>query len=81
MKLTKQNVCVYIESKSKLQEAKELLEKYDEEITEDGTFRLTSKSENYLQLFVGDKKWCLLTKWRKQITLYELETILKNESK
>ena len=81
MALTKQNVCVFIENEAQLNEAKELLEKHGEEIAEDGTFRLTSKSENYLQLFVGDKKWCLLTKWRKQITLSELEEILKNESK
>lgn len=79
MALTKDKVCVYIENEAQLNEAKELLEKYGEEITEDGTFRLTSKLDNYLQLFICDLKWCLLSKWRNQITLSELETILKND--
>ena len=81
MKLTKDKVCVFIENESQLNEAKELLEKYGEEITEDGTFELTGEQVNYLQLFIGDLKWCLLSKWRNQITLSELEEILKNESK
>ena len=81
MKLTKENVCVFIENESQLQFAKEILKKYGESIANDGTFELTDEQGNYLQLFKGDYKWCLLTKWKRQITISKLEEILKNEAK
>lgn len=82
MKLTKQNVCVFIENKAQLQQAKELLKKYGEEIAEDGTFELSSKEANYLNIYIDDK-WFLGWKheYFNQIKLSELDTFLKNESK
>lgn len=82
MTLTKDKVCVYIENEAQLKEARELLEKYGEEITEDGTFELTDDNKNYLNIFV-DGVWFLCDKhsYLNQITLSELETILKNEAK
>ena len=78
MKLSKENVCVYIENEAQLQGAKELLEKQGEEIAEDGTFKLTNDNENYLNLYI-DNKWFLGSNqvFFNQITLSELETILK----
>ena len=82
MKLSKQNVCVFIENEAQLQQAKELLEKHGEEIAEDGTFELSSKEANYLNLYIDDK-WFLGWKheYFNQIKLSELDTFLKNESK
>lgn len=79
MALTKDKVCVYIENEAQLNEAKELLEKYGEKIAEDGAFELKSKLDNYLQFFLYDLKWRLLSKWGNQITLSKLEEILKND--
>lgn len=79
MKLDKTNVCVFIENELQLQESRELLERYKCEITEDGTFSLSHETEaNYLQLFCVN--WFLgFCDNLKQITLTELETILKDE--
>ena len=82
MKLTKQNICVYIENEAQLQQAKELLEKHGEEIAEDGTFSINKgNNQDFLQLFIDDKWWVgMRNKYQKQITLSELETILKNDT-
>ena len=81
MKLSKQNVCVFIENEAQLQEAKELLEKYGEEI-DDTMFYITKwKSCNYASKWRLDGKWRISNSERNQITLSELEEILKNESK
>lgn len=82
MKLTKQKVCVFIENEAQLQEAKELLENYGEKVAKDGTFKLTNDNENYLNLYI-DNKWFLCSNqvFFNQITLSELEEILKNEAK
>ena len=83
MKLTKDNVCVFIENESQLQEAKELLENYGEEIAEDDTFSIDCcTNHNFLQLFIDDKWWVgMRNKYQNPITLSELEEILKNEAK
>lgn len=83
MKAIKDKVCVFIENEAQLQEAKEMLEKYGEEIAEDDTFSIDCcTNHNFLQLFIDDKWWVgMRNKYQKQITLSELETILKNEAK
>lgn len=77
MKLTKYKVCVYIENEAQLQEARELLERYGECI-DIWTLKRNefTKQYNYLSLIC---KWGLYRKTRKQITLQELETILKEQ--
>lgn len=85
MKLTKENVCVFIESEAHLEEARQLLEKYGEIISDDGTFSISEDYFfNYLRVFI-DETWFLGTvperKNVKQITLTELEQILIEERK
>lgn len=59
MKLTKENVCVYIEDEAHLQEMREFLESEGEKITKDGTFRITAAASNYLQIWYNDNAWYL----------------------
>ena len=77
MKLKKENVCVFIDNESQLEEARELLLKYGENISMD-CFSL--KAYKYLQFDDGEDSmdWYMcdeigLTK----ITLQQLEEILK----
>lgn len=82
MKLTKQDVCVFIENEQQLQEAREMLEGYS---------RLIDHSHFYLDEGGGDGDNLmydeLTNKWHlsynvmnlKKITLPELEQILKDE--
>lgn len=80
MTLNKQNVCVFIENEAQLQQAKELLEKYGEKICE-RVFYLSNNNEDFLQLFLLSKEWGLSYISNEiQITLSELETILKNDT-
>lgn len=84
MKLEKQNVCVFIESEAHLQQARELLERYDYYLAKDGSAEYQEAigfSEwNFLyynRLFLD---FCLGQKMdMTQITLSELEQILKEE--
>jgi hypothetical protein len=81
MKLTKQDVCVFIENEQQLQEAQEMLERYGEVIDYPDFFRVNDGSFNFLKC---DKQsiWYLGTSSpaiRTEITLPELEQILKEE--
>ncbi len=84
MKLSKENVCVFIEDESHLKEARELLERCGEAIFQP-VFHLSNKAnphKNYLyyNTIVRNHAWGLgLPTKRKQITLPELEEILKSE--
>lgn len=81
MKLTKDQVCVYIENEAQLQEARELLKKYGEDY-DDNLMMLSEPIENYLQLydFYGwNLNFPLNSDIEKAITLQELETILKEQ--
>lgn len=84
MKLNKEQVCVFIENESQLQKAKELLLKYGEELSIDGSFNIsTSKSYNYLQMLFK-KYWHLSNiSWvndgMRIVNLEELEEILQKK--
>ena len=81
MALTKQNVCVFIENKAQLNEAKKLIKKYNGNIDET-VFFLSNKHEDFLQYFQAHENWGLAYQSDEtQITISELEAILKNESK
>jgi len=77
MKLTKQDVCVFIENEAQLQEARELLERYGEK----HRFFYEPKEDNFMSLN-GSVKWGIYgykMDHEYLITLTELETILKEE--
>lgn len=87
MKLDKTQVAVFIESEPHLQQARELLEKYGERLDERTLYLTVDESFNFLKLN-RTKSWTLgfkplglnkLCKLRTQITLSELEEILKEE--
>ena len=77
----KHEIALFIENEEMLREARELLEKYGEEIdSEQLGFYVSKDSEdvNYLQdYYMG---WTLNLHWGKTIiTLPQLEEILKNQ--
>jgi len=77
MKLTKENVCVFIKDETQLEEARKMLEKYGE-IIDNYFFRLTQSEDNFLQYFPIDNDWGLAYQADEtQITLQQLEEILK----
>lgn len=84
MKLDKTNVCVFIENEARLQQARELLERYNQEI-DYGMFYLSHNYLNYLQIVDNDYGWWLALDKKAngdellKITLSELEEILKGE--
>lgn len=79
MSLTKQKVCVLIENKTQLEEARLLLEKHGENIDE-STFFLSDKHEDFLQYFSAHENWGLAYQSDEtKITLRELENILHQE--
>lgn len=81
MKLTKEQVAVFIEDEPHLQQARELMERYRQPIAEDGTFSLSDNSRlNNLRCFTSPEEWFLgLKGYCSEITLSELEEILKQE--
>jgi len=82
MKVSKENCAVFIKSESQLKEARILLEKYKEEIHEKFWY-LSSDKCNYLQLSPSCNNWYLSCVFESdiQITIHELETILKQQTK
>jgi hypothetical protein len=86
MKLTKENVCVFIESEAQLKEARKMLEKYGEYLSDYVEFRKGNDVLiDFIQLGIKRhvKGW-----WpsdvdqhesKTQITLQQLEEILKEE--
>jgi hypothetical protein len=85
MKLTKENVCVFIENEAQLEEARQLLEKYGEDLaTFEYAFDLIYHDLRYPYLRLHDfrKDWFLSNRihWNQtQITIRQLEEILKEE--
>ena len=82
MKLTKDQLCVYIENEAQLEEARNILSNHNEEI-DYGEFHLLKGKWihcNSLKKWRLDGKWRIGYSERQQITLQELETIL-NEVK
>ena len=80
MKLQKHEVCVSIENEAQLQEARELLEKYEEKIFKRG-FGLSKILElNYLFCDLDLDWWLSNSMDLIQITLSQLETILKDDN-
>jgi hypothetical protein len=80
--MKKHEIAVFIENEEMLKEARELLEKYGEDVASDGTFCLTESPEaNYLNSLYFDE-WFLgyndLLDFTL-ITLPQLEEILKNQ--
>lgn len=75
--MKKQDVCVYIENEAQLKEARELLEKYGEEI-----YYTLFKFHNGNQFMKLWDYWYIgsLLDCETQITLSELEEILKAEN-
>lgn len=83
--LTKQNVCVFIENEEQLEEAKELLIKYNQkDLIDENHFFLDTDGEteyNFLYFEIVTRDWGLgMSKYKTIITLLELEEILKHES-
>lgn len=77
MKLTKENVCVFIEDEAQLEQVKNILDGYGEEI-DDSMFRIpTFDGCNKLSKWRLDGKWRISNSDRNTITLTELEKILK----
>jgi hypothetical protein len=82
MKLTKENVCVFIENEAQLEEARKMLEKYGEEIEDNFDLKAVSKNSHIYFNPIYDEwchyrgKYCPET----QITIQQVEEILK-ESK
>ncbi len=73
----KHEIAVFIENEEMLREARELLEKYGEEIDDD-LFDLNNGK--YLQYSYLDNDWFVSDLWNlTQITLPQLEEILKTE--
>ena len=81
MKLTKENVCVFIENEAQLQQAREVLEKYGEKVCKTTFFLSYDKNGDNLQFSHADIDWYLssIILNRKLITLTELGEILKGE--
>lgn len=84
MKLNKQNVCVFIENEVQLQQAREVLERYNQPIYE-SLFELNDYEKELILIKNDtDDDWfisapdCIIHP-RTQITLTELEEILKGE--
>jgi hypothetical protein len=77
MKLTKENVCVFIDNEAQLKEARKMLEKHGEKIATDGTFSLSSDLKwQYIRFDFGN--WWLADRCRfNEITIQQLEEILK----
>ena len=83
MKLTKENVCVFIEDEAQLEQARELLVKYKQDV-----FHVIFYSENeYLMFDEFDGHWFMcdkeiFKKWEDKrltkITLTELEKIFSD---
>lgn len=79
MKIDKTNVCVFIENEAHLQQAKELLYRYGEATCHD-YFKMTPWEYcNKISLMRMDNKWRVGNSDKTQITLSELEEILKEE--
>lgn len=84
MKLTKEQVCVLIENEAHLQQAREVLERYGENV-----FHVSFFNKNEALMYDhSDGHWFMCNmeifkKWEEkrvtQITLTELEQILKEE--
>lgn len=81
MKLTKENVCVLIEDEAQLQQARELLVKYKQELADDGCFALSKPHNsyaNYLQFDITNQDWWLFHARKNKITITKLEKILSD---
>ena len=81
MKLTKDQVCVYIENETQLMEVSKLLSTHNEEI-DYGAFHLLKGKWIHCNLLTKwriDGKWRIGNSERQKITLQELETILKEQ--
>lgn len=84
MKLTKENACVFIDNEAHLQQAREVLERYGEEIDEQ-LFFMSEPEINFLQCADNNNGWWLALDKKysgdelPKITLSELEEILKEE--
>lgn len=87
MELTKENVCVFIENEAQLQQAREVLERYGEETDKYLNDWIGSDPDNkYFCYSVEDNNWWICSISRNvrhltQITLSELEEMLKNKNK
>ena len=82
MKPTKKNVCVFIEDEVQLEQARELLVKYGENIDE-SLFK-SKPFDSYLVFSEGDNDWWIcnvsqaMVEYDHEITLTELEKILSD---
>lgn len=81
MKLTKENVCVFIESEAHLEEARQLLEKYGEYEWENHSAFDMRTTKHLCYDPVADDWLVSFKQDRIEITLTELEQILIEERK
>ena len=85
MNLTKENICVFIENEAHLEEAGQLLNKFGEKIDLDTTIQFDERSlkNQFITYDAVDGDWFIgyNSARDKEITLTELETILKSEEK
>ena len=79
MNLTKEQVCVFIRDEEHLKKSSRLLKRCNEKIANDSSFGLSGDISdwNYLYFNLGFKNWGLGRKNGHEITLSELEIILK----
>lgn len=78
MKLTKENVCVFIENEAQIEEARKMLEKYGEiESKSTDSFIYEDGKYPYLQEYEAEWYLSQFTWENEQITLQQLEEILK----
>lgn len=83
MKLTKDNVCVFIEDEAQLEQARGLLVKYGENLESDFNYNYAFQWDNS-RIYFHPKynEWCYYyggnVPFEKPITLTELEQILKD---
>tara|TARA_R110000868_G_scaffold279203_1_gene539253 strand:- start:8492 stop:8725 length:234 start_codon:yes stop_codon:yes gene_type:complete len=76
MNLEKKDVCVYVKDEIQLQNVKELLEKYKENID----VHLFDLQYNFVQYSVLDNDWFTTEQYElKKVKLSKLEEILKQE--
>jgi hypothetical protein len=75
MKLTKENVCVFIDNEAQLEEARKMLDEYGEKV-DTSTFDLSAF--NHVQFDTYEQDWFVCDEdGLKIITLKQLEEILK----
>ena len=81
MSLNREDVCVFIKNDKQLNEAKELLKKYNQETDKEMFSFAVNPLYWYLKYSGYDDNWYLSTNIETEITLSELKIILQQPEK